>query len=79
MKLIDKFHQWLKTEPRSNKENPSIREAQCVVIAEEFAMEFAHFLRTNCQPSSDYLTWCYRGKYYNEGFIFEIFKEEKGL
>jgi hypothetical protein len=44
MTLNEKFHQWLKTEPFSSKERPTLREAQCVVIADENAMEFGKWL-----------------------------------
>jgi hypothetical protein len=41
MTLAEKFHQWLKTEPFSSKERPTLREAQCEQIADEHATEFA--------------------------------------
>jgi hypothetical protein len=45
MTLLEKFHQWLKTEPFNSKERPTLREAQCVFIAEEFAIGFAEWVR----------------------------------
>jgi hypothetical protein len=44
MTLAEKFHQWLKTEPFSSKERPTLKEAQCVKIADEYAIEFAKWI-----------------------------------
>ena len=44
MTLGEKFHQWLKTEPFSSKERPKLREAQCVTIADDYAIKFAEWL-----------------------------------
>jgi hypothetical protein len=44
MTLNEKFHQWLRTEPFNNREIPTLREAQCVVIADEFAIGFAEWV-----------------------------------
>ncbi len=44
MTLKEKFHQWLKTDPFGSKDRVTLREAQCEVIAEEFAIEFAEWL-----------------------------------
>ena len=68
MTLKEKFHQWLKTEPFSSKERPTLREAQCEQIADDYAIEFAY--------------WCEWGNTervihtYEE--LLEIFKKEKG-
>lgn len=67
MTLKEKFHQWLKTEPFSSKERPTLREAQCEQIADDYAIEFAR--------------WCdengFDGQSYKEA-LFK-FKKEKGL
>jgi predicted phosphoadenosine phosphosulfate sulfurtransferase len=73
MTLKEKFHQWLKTEPFSSEDRPTLREAQCEVIAEEFAIEFADWLE-----KSGYLMCLIRGsKATNK--LLEIYKKEKGL
>lgn len=78
MTLKKQFLKQLKTAtPTLNR--PHYQAGHCAGIAEQFAMEFAHFLRTECYISNDYLTWFYKGKYYNEGLLLDIFKKEKGL
>jgi hypothetical protein len=47
MTLIEKFHEWLKTEPLSNKERPTLREYQCEKIADDYAIEFAEWCDDN--------------------------------
>jgi len=47
MTLNERFHQWLRTEPFNNRERPTLREAQCVVIADEFAIEFVEWFADN--------------------------------
>ena len=72
MTLREKFHQWLRTEPFNSKERPTLREAQCEVIAEDFAIGFAE--------------WVLREQFVL-GFnsdqsikeLLEIYKKEKGL
>jgi hypothetical protein len=73
MTLQEKFHQWLRTEPFSSKDRVTLREAQCEVIADEFAIGFGEFIR---------------GFRYNEPELYfrssvkellEIYKQEKGL
>jgi hypothetical protein len=70
MTLKEKFHQWLRTEPFSSRDRVTLREAQCEVIADEYAIEFAE--------------WCcaraIRVTYFklNEEEL-EQFKKEKGL
>jgi hypothetical protein len=44
MTLNEKFHQWLRTEPFNSIEIPTLREAQCVVIAEDFAVGFLDWI-----------------------------------
>ena len=43
MTLKEKFHQWLRTEPFSSRDRVTLREAQCEVIADEYAIEFAEW------------------------------------
>jgi len=63
MTLLEKFHQWLKTEPFNSKERPTLREAQCVFIAEEFAIGFAEWLLI----------------IYNEDIIYDAYSKEELL
>ncbi len=67
MTLKEKFHQWLKTEPFSSKERPTLREAQCEQIADDYAIEFAEWVIN--QPFSIII----------DKELLEIFKKEKGL
>lgn len=71
MTLKEKFHQWLKTEPFSSKERPTLREAQCEQIADNYAIEFAYWLTDA------------RNKNVTESItieeLLEIFKKETGL
>lgn len=71
MTLKEKFHQWLKTEPFSSKERPTLREAQCEQIADEYAIEFAEWL---IEKEREHPNKIIRGKE-----LLEIFKKEKGL
>ena len=68
MTLIEKFHQWLKREPFSSKERPTLREAQCVQIADEYAIEFADWLIKRQINYFESLTE-----------LLKVFKKEKGL
>jgi hypothetical protein len=75
MTLKEKFHQWLKTEPFNSKYRVTLREAQCEVIADEFAIGFAEWFWTNKDKF-------YKGErdYYLEfKELLEIYKKEKGL
>jgi hypothetical protein len=69
MTLREKFHQWLRTEPFNSKERPTLREAQCEVIADDFAIGFAEWLFENCEsfPKED------------QSLILKVYKKEKGL
>ena len=68
MTLKEKFHQWLRTEPYSLKDAVTLREAQCEVIADEFAIGFADWLIKR------------ETKYFESlKELLEIYKEEKGL
>ena len=69
MTLIEKFHQWLKTEPFSSKERPTLREAQCEQIADDYAIEFAQWVQFHSELWIKYKT----------SELLEIFKKEKGL
>lgn len=65
MKLIDKFKQWLDTNPREQ-----IREVQLEVIADEYAIGFAEWI---CEKAEvPYI----KGKMDS---TLEIYKKEKGL
>ena len=70
MTLIEKFHQWLKTEPFSSKERPTLREAQCEQIADDYAIEFLEWVLFN--PLINQFQYSYND-------LLEIFKKEKGL
>ncbi len=67
MTLQEKFHQWLKTEPFGSKERPTLREAQCEKIADDYAIEFAEWL------------FEYNKTGYTTDELLLIFKKEKGL
>jgi hypothetical protein len=68
MTLKEKFHQWLRTEPFSSKDRVTLREAQCEVIADEFAIGFADWLIKR------------ETKYFESlKELLEIYKKEKGL
>ena len=71
MTLNEKFHQWLRTEPFNNREIPTLREAQCVVIADEFAIGFAEWL---IEKEREHPNRIIRGIQ-----LLEIYKNEKGL
>lgn len=74
MTLVEKFHQWLKTEPFSSKERPTLREAQCEQIADEYAIEFANWLR-----EVDTLENAEKWFGYSDQDMLNEFKKEKGL
>jgi hypothetical protein len=73
MTLKEKFHQWLKTEPFSSEDRPTLREAQCEVIAEEFAINFANWYEFMLRQNDNL----------NERFtpkeLIQMFKKEKQL
>ena len=70
MTLKEKFHQWLRTEPFNSRDRVTLREAQCEVIADEFAIGFAEWI---CKKAEvPYI----KGKMDN---TLEIYKKEKGL
>jgi hypothetical protein len=70
MTLKEKFHQWLRTEPYSLRDAVTLREAQCEVITDEFAIGFAEWLEK--------LHW---EIYYNTTAkeLLEIYKKEQNL
>lgn len=74
MTLREKFHQWLKTEPFSSKERPTLREAQLEVIADDYAIKFAEWY-LNLYKSDD---WEKFDNNTNKQLL-EIFKTEKRL
>ena len=85
MTLKEKFHQWLKTEPFSSKERPTLKEAQCEQIADEFAIGFAEWC---IKKRVDFFDSTEIGEIYTiDGFVsrykmeelLEIYKKEKGL
>lgn len=82
MTLIEKFHEWLKTEPFNSKDRPTLREAQCEVIAEEFAIGFASWINRVSYRSFDnnwYLTQNNVDIKKTTEELLEIYKKEKGL
>jgi len=70
MTLKEKFHQWLRTEPFNLRDAVSLREAQCEVIADEFAIEFAEWIIKKI--TGDRL-------FKLKDNLLEEFKKEKGL
>lgn len=73
MTLIEKFHEWLKTEPLSNKERPTLREYQCEKIADDYAIEFAEWIKNDWACNE---RW---SKITDSKELLQIFKKEKGL
>ena len=65
MKLIDKFEKWLDTNP-----NRRLRNIQCEVIADEFAIGFANWVNENAYKYPSNTT---------TAELLEIYKKEKGL
>jgi hypothetical protein len=83
MKLLEKFHKWLRTEPFGSKEEPTLREAQCVVIADEFAIGFAEWFADNTLrvDLDGYKTFgdTDETKPHTIKELLEIYKKEKGF
>ena len=85
MTLKEKFHQWLKTEPFNSKDKVTLREAQCEIIADEFAIGFAEWVDSDFYQGDDVNEYHKSILEYREGKIFtvkellEIYKKEKGL
>jgi hypothetical protein len=50
---------------------------KCVEIADNYAIEFAEWIRFNVIEVSQ--GWQFDGKFYNDEQLLEIFKKEKGL
>ena len=67
MTLKEKFKQWLDTEPRYQ-----IREVQLEIIAEDFAIGFADWIRVCKLKGRPY-------DFENVKELLEIYKKEKGL
>ncbi len=74
MTLAEKFHQWLKTEPFSSKERPTLREAQCEQIADNYAIEFMNWSREVDTPEN-----AEKWFGYSDQDMLNEFKKEKGL
>ena len=70
MTLKEKFHQCLKTEPFNSRDRVTLREAQCVVIADEFAIGFLNWYAMHGSWIEENLT---------TKQLLEIYKKEKGL
>jgi hypothetical protein len=49
----------------------------CEKIADDYAIEFAEWIRFNVIEVSQ--GWQFDGKFYNDEQLLEIFKKEKGL
>ena len=79
--LREKFHQWLKTEPFSSKERPTLREAQLEVIADEFAIEFGDWIGKNTMSYNDgkFRMKILTPVFFTSEQLLEQFKKEKGL
>ena len=75
MTLKEKFKQWLDTDPRLQ-----IREVQLEVIADEFAIGFAEWLRENYYDNGElWIEWNSDDNTYSSKELLEIYKKEKGL
>jgi hypothetical protein len=75
MTLKEKFKQWLDTDPRLQ-----IREVQLEVIAEEFAIGFAEWIRKEAYYEHLTKEFIYkRNVYASEKELLEIYKKEKRL
>jgi len=85
MTLKEKFHQWLRTEPYSLRDAVTLREAQCEIIADEFAIGFAEWCikkRIDFFDSTEIgETYTIDGNVskYKMNELLEIYKKEKGL
>jgi len=71
MKLQEKFKQWLETYPR-----PSLRDVECEVIADEFAIGFAEWIFRNQDMEFDYDENNPKSAFNR---LLQIYKKEKGL
>lgn len=69
MTLAEKFHQWLNTEPFSSKDRPTLREAQCEQIADEYAIGFAEWVLSRSLGEDLKL----------QDGVIDRYKKEKGL
>ncbi len=69
MTLVEKFHQWLNTEPFSSKDRPTLREAQCEQIADEYAIGFAEWVLSRSLGEDLRL----------QDGVIQKYKKEKGL
>lgn len=69
MTLVEKFHQWLNTEPFSSKDRPTLREAQCEQIADEYAIGFAEWVLSRSLGEDLKL----------QDGVIQKYKKEKGL
>jgi hypothetical protein len=78
MTLREKFHRWLRTEPFGLKERPTLRESQCEVIADEFAVGFLNWIILKCDYQKHGI-FEYQGEEYTNEKLLEIYKKEKGL
>ncbi|CAB4125743.1 hypothetical protein UFOVP54_216 [uncultured Caudovirales phage] len=75
MTLKERFKQWLDTDPRLQ-----IREVQLEVIAEDFAIGFAEWLRNKtAQIKGDRYKLFSDFEIYTIKELLEIYKKEKGL
>jgi hypothetical protein len=79
MKLKEKFHQWLRTEPFSSRDRVTLREAQCEAIADEFAIGFVKFINETDSYHHGEDAFYFDGKWYTHEEFLEIYKKEKGL
>jgi hypothetical protein len=76
MTLKNKFKKQLDTAtPKLNR--PHFQAQQCETIADDFAIEFASWIRWNVIEVSR--GWQFDGKFYNDEQLLKIFKKEKGL
>lgn len=74
MTIREKFNS-LVLEEFGGMQEPTLTE--CEKIADDYAIEFAEWLRYNC-VETDY-GWQNHGKYYSDTEILKLFKKEKGL
>ena len=81
MTLKEKFHQWLRTEPFNLRDAVTLREAQCEVIADEFAIGFAEWVGQNTinYSSGKFRMKTLKPTLFTSKELLEIYKKEKGL
>lgn len=55
------------------------RSDECVIVAEEFAIQFLEFVHVNCEEVWNSDDYSYDGESYTIKEILEVFKKERNL